>query len=98
MLNAMEEHFPPTVRWIRPQGGLFLWTKLPAGMDAAALLHDSLNERVAFVPGASFHANGGGANTMRLNFSNARPKDIYQGITRLGQLLDNVVEPKVVTP
>lgn len=98
MLNAMAEHFPQTVHWTRPQGGLFLWAKLPAGTDATALLHDALDERVAFVPGASFHANGGGADTMRLNFSNAQPGDIFQGITRLGQLLDRVAEPEIATP
>jgi 2-aminoadipate transaminase len=98
MLNAMEEHFPQTVHWTRPQGGLFLWATLPTGMDAAEILHDALDERVAFVPGVSFHANGGGANTMRLNFSNAAPRDIFEGIARLGHLLDSVLEQEIVTP
>ena len=42
---------------------------------------------VAFVPGASFHPNGGGANTLRLNFSNAAPDRIHEGIARLGRAL-----------
>lgn len=88
MLNAMDEHFPPSVQWTHPEGGLFLWATLPEGIDAATILQDALKKNVAFVPGASFHANGGGANTMRLNFSNASPQQIHKGIARLGQVLE----------
>ena len=84
MLAALERHFPPGVRWTHPQGGLFLWATLPVGCDAAELLQEALKEKVAFVPGASFHPNGGGRNTLRLNFSYARPEVIEEGIRRLG--------------
>lgn len=84
MLAALERHFPPGVRWTRPQGGLFLWATLPAGSDTSALLPAALKEKVAYVPGASFHPSGGGKNTMRLNFSYARPEIIEEGIRRLG--------------
>ena len=84
MLAALERHFPPGVRWTRPQGGLFLWATLPAGCDTSALLPEALKEKVAYVPGTSFHPNGGGKNTMRLNFSYARPEVIEEGIRRLG--------------
>jgi 2-aminoadipate transaminase len=84
MLGALERHFPPDVRWTRPQGGLFLWATLPQGCDTSALLQEALKENVAFVPGASFHPNGGGKNTMRLNFSYSRPEVIEEGIRRLG--------------
>jgi len=87
MLQSMEEHFPHEVRWTRPDGGLFLWATLPRGWDAAELLPHALEQKVAFVPGASFHPNGGGENTMRLNFSNATPEKIREGIRRLGKVL-----------
>ncbi len=87
MLAALERHFPPGVRWTRPDGGLFLWVTLPAGLDAQALLPRALAARVAFVPGASFHARGGGANTFRLNFSYSPPEAIEEGVRRLGQVL-----------
>lgn len=98
MLNAMAEHFPQSVHWTRPQGGLFLWATLPAGIDAAEILPDAVSRRVAFVPGASFHANGGGANTMRLNFSNATPQQIHEGIARLGQVLEVALGEAIATP
>ncbi|MBO0783182.1 MAG: PLP-dependent aminotransferase family protein [Ktedonobacteraceae bacterium] len=87
MLAALEENFPDNVRWTRPQGGMFLWVTLPEGVDAALLLKDALEYRIAFVPGEAFHPCGGGANTMRLSFSNAKPEQIDEGIRRLGRLL-----------
>ena len=84
MLKALEENCPPEVRWTHPHGGLFLWITLPEWMDSAELLKDAVQEKVAFVPGHSFHANGGGPNTMRLNFSNAGDEMIEEGIRRLG--------------
>ena len=84
MLAALERFFPPCAQWTRPQGGLFLWVTLPAGCDSSELLQEALKEKVAFVPGRAFHPNGGGGNTMRLNFSYSRPEVIEEGIRRLG--------------
>lgn len=88
MLAALSEHFPPEAQWTEPQGGMFLWVTLPAELDATELLNDALAERVAFVPGEAFHADGAGRNTLRLNFSNASPDRIHEGIARLGRVLD----------
>ena len=77
----------PGVKWTQPQGGLFLWVTLPAEMDAKALLQEAVKENVAFVPGASFHPDGSGANTLRLNFSNASEPMIEEGIARLGRVV-----------
>jgi 2-aminoadipate transaminase len=87
MLAALAEYFPDTVHWTHPEGGLFLWVTVPEGIDTAQLLGDALEYRIAFVPGAAFHANGGGANTMRLSFSNVNQEQIEEGIRRLGKLL-----------
>jgi len=89
MLDALDAYFPPGVKWTRPQGGMFLWVTLPEGMDAADVLPKAVEKMVAFVPGGPFHANGGGDNTMRLNFSNAQPDMIREGIARLGQVLQD---------
>jgi 2-aminoadipate transaminase len=51
------------------------------------VLKDAVQQKVAFVPGESFHACGGGKNTMRLNFSNATPESINEGIARLGKVI-----------
>lgn len=87
MLAALQTHFPDDVSWTRPKGGLFLWLTFPASMDAAEILKAALAEKVAFVPGTSFHADGGGANTARLNFSNATPEMIEEGVRRLARCL-----------
>ena len=88
MLKAMEENFPPEVTWTHPQGGLFLWVSLPAGMNCEQLFQAALKENVAFVPGDSFYAGNGYADEarrhFRLNFSNASPEQIREGIRRLG--------------
>jgi 2-aminoadipate transaminase len=87
MLAGLEEYFPDGVSWTRPEGGMFLWVTLPENIDSAKLLSDALEHRIAFVPGEAFHANGGGHNTMRLNFSNTPPALIEEGLGRLGRLL-----------
>jgi 2-aminoadipate transaminase len=88
MLRALEENFPSEVTWTRPQGGLFLWVTLPAGMDCHQLFEAALKENVAFVPGDSFYPGNGHVEEarrhFRLNFSNASPDQIREGIRRLG--------------
>lgn len=87
MLSTMVRQFPPGITWTWPEGGLFLWVTLPEWMDATAVLPKAIERKVAFVPGTAFYANGGGNNHFRLNFSNAQPKQIEEGIKRLGQVL-----------
>jgi 2-aminoadipate transaminase len=92
MLEALEEYFPEGVRWTRPEGGMFLWVTLPEGMDAEKLLPKAVEKKVAYVPGGPFHPNGGGENTMRLNFSNASEEMIKVGIARLGAVIREEME------
>lgn len=87
MLDALEEHMPEGVKWTHPQGGLFLWATLPEYMNADEMFAEAVSKKVAFVPGGSFHANGGGKNTMRLNFSYEKPDKINEGISRLALVL-----------
>jgi 2-aminoadipate transaminase len=85
MLQALSTFFPPEATWTRPKGGLFLWVTLPEGVDCEKLFRAALQENVAFVPGDSFYARNGHAPAahMRLNFSNAQPEQIREGIRRL---------------
>lgn len=88
MLKALETHMPKGVSWTRPQGGLFVWVTMPAGVDAAALLQRAVAEaKVAFVPGHAFFADGSGRNTMRLSYSLPSVADIDAGIARLAALV-----------
>ncbi|MGE5140797.1 MAG: PLP-dependent aminotransferase family protein [Rudaea sp.] len=95
MLAAMDEHFPPGMHYTRPHGGLFLWGIIPPEMDAKFVLQRAVEEKVAFVPGEPFFPCGGGKNTMRLNFSNARPEQIREGVLRLGHVLAEMMEERV---
>ena len=87
MLHVLETHFPKTITWTRPAGGMFLLVELPAGWDASVILPRAIEHKVAFVPGEEFHLNGQGKNTMRLNFSNAPPDRIEEGIKRLAAVM-----------
>jgi len=87
MLAAMDRYFPPEVDWTQPQGGLFLWGSLPENLDSKDVLKQAIERNVAFVPGEPFYPNGGGHNTMRINFSNASTEMISEGIARLGEVL-----------
>jgi 2-aminoadipate transaminase len=91
MLETMDEIWPTQARWTRPEGGMFLWGILPEGMDTADVLKQAIDRKVAFVPGTAFHPNGGGQNTMRLNFSYCPPDTIREGMTRLGYLLKELI-------
>jgi 2-aminoadipate transaminase len=87
MLAALEAHFPREATWTRPDGGMFLLASLAKAADAETVLQRALEQKVAFVPGVSFHVGGDGRNTMRLNFSNQTPERIREGIERLGKVL-----------
>jgi len=92
MLGALDSYFPSGVEWTHPDGGLFLWVETPENVDTTELLKEAVKENVAFVPGVSFFPSGGGHNTMRLNFSNASPEKIRTGISRLGKVMQQVIQ------
>jgi len=92
MLAAMDGYFPPGVEWTHPEGGLFLWGMLPEGLNSTEVFKVAVERKVAFVPGDAFYPRGGGGNTMRLNFSNATPEKIREGIARLGRVLKEQLE------
>jgi 2-aminoadipate transaminase len=87
MIEAIAEFFPPDVHYIRPEGGLFLWVTLPSQCDTVALLQEAAEQKVAFVPGGPFFANGGGQNTLRMSYASVPPETIREGIRRLGEVI-----------
>jgi len=88
MLEALERYFPEGCSWTRPEGGLFLWVRVPDPIDTTTLLPTAVARRVAYVPGSAFYVEQArGARAMRLNFSNASPEHIEEGCRRLGGLL-----------
>jgi len=87
MLEALEQYFPPGVSWNRPEGGMFIWVKLPEHVDSMQLLDKAIAAHVAFVPGAPFFANEPQKNTLRLSFVTVPREKIFEGIASLGTLL-----------
>jgi len=84
MLAALQREMAGLgVQWNAPAGGMFLWLRLPSGMDATALLPRAVARGVAFVPGAPFHADRPDARTLRLSFVTATPEQIDRGIAAL---------------
>ncbi|GAA3410426.1 PLP-dependent aminotransferase family protein [Streptosporangium vulgare] len=87
MLASLEALMPDGVTWTRPGGGFFVWATLPEGLDSKALLPRAVAERVAFVPGTGFFADGGGARHMRLSYCYPEPERIREGVRRLAGVI-----------
>jgi len=87
MLAAMDERFPDGTTWTRPQGGLFLWVRLPEGVDCEDLFKEAVEQKVAFVPGTAFYADGSGHDSLRLTFATCPSDMIDEGIKRLGKAI-----------
>jgi DNA-binding transcriptional MocR family regulator len=88
MLGALQRHMPHGATWTRPGGGLFVWVRLPEGVDAGRLLDRAVEEEnIAFVPGAAFFFDGRGRNTLRLSYSLPTEDQIEDGIARLAKLI-----------
>jgi 2-aminoadipate transaminase len=87
MLDAMDQHFPASVTWTKPEGGMFIWVTLPKHINAMALLDEAIAAKVAFVPGSPFYANEPETNTLRLSFVTVSPERIRTGIEILGKLI-----------
>lgn len=92
MLEAIRENFPDYTWYSRPVGGLFVFTYVyKDSFLADILLEKAVKEyKVAYVPGGSFHPDGTGRNSMRLNFSFPSPEQIREGIARLAKLIKEV--------
>ena len=75
------------VQWNSPDGGMFLWLRLPEGMSAVDLLPRAVDKGVAFVPGAAFYASEPDPRTLRLSFVTASVEQIRIGVAALAQAI-----------
>ena len=88
MLAALGKHLTGSgVTWNTPDGGMFLWVKLPMGMNAVDLLPKAVERNVAFVPGSAFYADTPQSNTLRLSFVSASVDQINIGIAELADVI-----------
>ena len=94
MLGAFEKYMPEGVTWTRPEGGLFLFLTLPEGYDAEELFQIAIEKNVAFVLGTVFFVNGGGKNTMRINFSYMSEEMNIEVVKRLADAIKELYARK----
>ncbi|KPF69659.1 2-aminoadipate aminotransferase [beta proteobacterium AAP99] len=87
MIESLREHLPAGVHFTVPEGGMFLWLTLPAGIDTMKLLDAAVAANVAFVPGAPFYANEITPNTLRLSFVTVPPEKIRAGVKVLAEVI-----------
>lgn len=88
MIGALAEHLP-SATWTVPEGGFYTWVRLPEGLDARSMLPRAVTQRVAYVPGTAFYADGTGADHMRLSFCFPTPERIREGVRRLARVVSS---------
>ncbi|MBB4912369.1 aminotransferase-like domain-containing protein [Actinophytocola algeriensis] len=90
MIAALPDTVPAGSEWTDPDGGMFVWVRLPGvdgAVDTTEVLKQALAHDVAFVPGAPFFATNPDTATMRLSFTTNPPEDIAEGMRRLAAAL-----------
>jgi 2-aminoadipate transaminase len=96
MIEALEAHMPEEagITWSKPEGGMFLWLRLPEYMDATEMIGDAVRLRVGYVVGTCFYHDGSGRNEIRLNYSYPSEEQIVEGIKRLSKLVRDRIQPR----
>jgi 2-aminoadipate transaminase len=87
MVQLIDELMPASVTCTKPQGGMFVWVTLPDGCPSMEVFEHAIQDQVAVLPGTPFYTDGGGSNTLRLNFSNSTPEKIREGVERLSRVI-----------
>jgi DNA-binding transcriptional MocR family regulator len=90
-LSALDDMLP-SAEWNVPNGGFYVWLKLPGGLDAKAMLPRAVTQRVAYVPGTAFYADDQGLTHLRLSYCYPTPERIREGIRRLASVVDTELE------
>jgi 2-aminoadipate transaminase len=91
MVRLLKETFPDTISYTVPHGGMFIWITLPEGISSMEVFRRALKENVAVLPGIPFYVDGGGTNTLRLNFSNSTDEKIFSGMERLEKVIRGMI-------
>ncbi|MBT8225100.1 MAG: PLP-dependent aminotransferase family protein [Dactylosporangium sp.] len=87
LLDTLPGALPPGATWSDPDGGMFVWVRLPGDVDTTAALPGAIERLVAYAPGAPFFADRPDRATFRLSFVTNPPEAIIDGVTRLGKAL-----------
>ncbi|HSI67441.1 MAG TPA: PLP-dependent aminotransferase family protein [Planococcus sp. (in: firmicutes)] len=92
MLDCIDQFFPNSVSYVKPEGGLFIWVDLPDTVNARKVSVACVENGVAVLPGDAFFASGPTKNALRLNFSNASEDRILEGMKRIGEVLHQEIQ------
>ena len=95
-LEALEQYFPKSATWTRPEGGFYIWVTLPPEIDTNALVPKAIVAKVAYVPGTAFYADGFGSWSMRLSYCHPTPERIKEGIKALGGVIQNEMDQRAI--
>jgi len=91
-LDACRRYLPSSVEYTRPRGGMSMWLRLPAPLDAGELLPRAEREGVTYIPGKYFAVSRPDARALRLSFAGMAPEQIRSGIAVLGRIFKNELE------
>ncbi len=83
LLGGLMKALPPGSSWNFPDGGMFIWARLPDGEDSKPLLGRALDQGVAFVPGYPFFSGAPDPSALRLSFTRHPASEIAEGLSRL---------------
>ena len=90
MIDAIDRYMP-YLKHTDPDGGLFIFGRLPGGLNATQMLPQAVERNVAYIQGSVFYAGGGHEDTIRLNYSNANTEQIERGIKSLAKLIEEKI-------
>ena len=91
MEEIIDNQFPPGTHHTCPEGGMFIMVTLPFGVDSMELFRKGISNGVAVMPGFPFYSDGGGRDTIRLNFSAVGLEQIKEGMERLSSVIRSLL-------
>ncbi len=86
MCDLIDSELGGFVKYVRPEGGLFVWCELPEDVDMIEFVQECIKEKVAVVPGSAFMVNDESTNCFRINFSTPSNDKIVAGMKALGRV------------
>lgn len=92
MCDLIDSELGDFVKYVRPEGGLFVWCELPESVDMLDFVQECIANKVAVVPGTAFMINDEKTNSFRMNFSTPSKEKIVEGMKILGKVKEKYVK------
>lgn len=91
MCDLIDSELGDFVKYVRPEGGLFVWCELPEYADMLGFVRECIKNNVAVVPGTAFMLNDENTNSFRMNFSTPSDEKIIEGMKALGKVKEKYI-------